>query len=91
MDKSKRHKNQDSDKILKNIEGDINNDTPLKIVSASIVNGSIHCQVEWEERRDGTKPCNSVVESGEIRSKHPYKLLEFYESKVYKKQSLFYN
>jgi hypothetical protein len=78
-------------KNFKTKEGDINRDKLIKIVNASIVNGSIQCLVEWEEREDGSRPINSVVDSVLIRQKHPYKLLEFYESKVYKKQTLFYN
>lgn len=67
------------------LEGKIQVDIPLKILSAkqNIKDPKdLLCLVEWDKRKDGTKPKNSQVRNSLIRQKYPYVLLDYYESQL---------
>jgi hypothetical protein len=63
-------------------------DRPQRIVSAHNYQNQIYCVVEWEENVDGIKPQNSEILSSDLRSKYPYVLLEYYESRIYTKSKV---
>lgn len=67
------------------LEGNIEEDIPLKILSSkqNIKDPKdLLCLVEWEKRKDGTKPTNSQVRNSLIKQKYPYILLDYYESQL---------
>ena len=73
-------------KVIKFVmEGNIEEDIPLKILSSkqNIKDPKdLLCLVEWEKRKDGTKPTNSQVRNSLIKQKYPYILLDYYESQL---------
>jgi hypothetical protein len=59
------------------------NDYPKKLLTARLINSTeVHCLVEWQTRKGGSKPCDSFVHNLILREKCPNLLLDFYESRL---------
>ena len=64
------------------MEAQVNNDNPIKICSAEIIDKDLCFLVEWEVRSDGIKPESSFLYNNFIKEFYPLLLIEFYETKV---------
>jgi hypothetical protein len=67
----------------KYIQGRLLIDKPSRIISSHVYDNQIFLEIEWEENIDGYTPQNSEIRSSDLRTKYPYLLLAYYESKIY--------
>lgn len=87
---SNGNKNQEVDMVVDdvvNIEANLDEHTPDKILTATILNDSpleLNCLVSWEVKdiNTNTTPKSTWISSNIIRKKNPELLLKYYESKV---------
>jgi hypothetical protein len=66
-------------------DGNINNDKPLQILNAKILNTSpveLNCLVKWDRRRDGSSPQPTWISSLLLKKRHPDILFSLYESRI---------
>jgi len=69
---------------LVDLTADNDYDTPKRIIGAKRLSGSngIIYRIEWNRRKDGFKPKNSVFKSSFLRKLCPDLVLEYYEKKI---------
>lgn len=64
-------------------EANINQDEPLRITGLKKNSKyGLLFRVEWKERIDGFKPCDSIIENKVMRKKFPLLLLSYYEERM---------
>ncbi|CDW72830.1 m-phase phosphoprotein 8 [Stylonychia lemnae] len=63
-------------------EGVLEFDTPVSIKSAKMINGQINIVIEWQVRKNGFKPLESMITNDQAKQKCPNLLVDFYESKI---------
>ena len=63
--------------------GNINYDTPLKIVYAKhIIGKGIYCMIEWKKNKEGKKPEPTYYPSDDLKKLYPQLVLDFYEKRM---------
>lgn len=75
---------EDSMSIVSVPYGDIDIDTPLRIIRMfKDAEGTIKAEIEWTVRKtNGFKPTNTYIDASELKIKYIDLLIEYYESRI---------
>jgi hypothetical protein len=68
--------------LKKGLKGNIEFDLPKSIKYAQITDEKLFFMCKWEQRTNGLEPFDSLVSHEIIKTKYPYVLIEFYESRL---------
>ena len=66
----------------KGIDVDYENDTPLKVVSLTKVDGDLYFLTKWKVRNNGITPDDCLIKNSFFKEKFPKILVEYYETRI---------